>query len=139
MRTTITCALVLALILLMSPSAKRQSSDTLEQRVEQLEKTVLKDSYHPERTVVVRLANVEKTMESLVKDRDDAKSEARDRDSSSRSLVELAKQSDLLQRRLKAMEEQLSRNNPRDLDREVDQLKHDLDRLAARLRQLEAK
>jgi DNA repair exonuclease SbcCD ATPase subunit len=137
MRTTLAGALVMALVLLMNSVLTDQSPEDLEQRVEQLEKTLLKDSYHPERTVVVRLANVEKTIESLNKDRDNAKS--LDRENSARLLVELEKRCDPLQRRVKSLEEQLSRNDPHDLNRDLDRLKDDLARVETRLRRLEAK
>ena len=118
----------------------------LQDRVDILEKTVLSDPYHPTQTVLSRLTAAEKAIKELQKhDNDSAKVEVKDDESMQKSMAELQKDSDELNRRLKAAEDQLRRsaagdsNDLRDLKRTIDQLDRSVDDLKERVKRLEAK
>ena len=118
----------------------------LQDRVDVLEKTVLTDPYHPTQTVLSRLDVAEKVIKELQKhDNDSSKVEVKDDESMRKSLAELQKDSDDLNRRLKAAEDQLRRsgvgdaNDLRDLKRTIDQLDRSVNDLRERVKRLEAK
>lgn len=118
----------------------------LRDRVDVLEKTVLAHPFHPTQTVLSRLDVAEKAIKELQKhDIVSAKVEVKDGESLRKSLAELQKDSDDLNRRLKTAEDQLRRsgsgeaNDLRDLKRAVDQLDRSVDDLKERVKRLESK
>jgi hypothetical protein len=118
----------------------------LQDRVDVLEKTVVADPLHPSQTVLARLESAEKAIKELQKqDTTTAKAEGKDDESMRKSLSELQKDSEDVDRRLKSAEDQLRRtaaadtNEVRELKRSVDQLDRTIDTLQDRVRRLEAK
>lgn len=118
----------------------------LQDRVDVLDKTVLSDPYHPTQTVLSRLDVAEKSIKELAKhDNESAKVEVKDDESLRKTIAELQKDSEEINKRLKAAEDQLRRgaagdtNDVRDLKHSVDQLDRSLDDLKERVKRLEAK
>lgn len=131
------------LVLSYSPHATRaQAADDDElkrivERLELLETTVLRDAYHPSRTVVSRLTDAEKEIEDLQKSvtatvKTDAKDNAALRD----ALTALQKESDQLSRRTKSLEDQLGKHGD---NRELTEIKRAMDRFERTLDDLESR
>ena len=142
-------ALLVALIVKPTPVLGAGDDDELKQlreRIETLEKTVLTDPFQPKHTVLARLTAAEDAITVLQKH--DAAAEkvgAKDDDAIQKSITELRKTSEVIERRLKSVEDQLHRNGPadandlRDLKRSMDTMTRNVNDLKNRVKRLEAK
>ncbi len=142
-----TIAILVALKLGGEPARAGEKEDritTLTERVELLEKLIIKDSFHPDKTVLARLESVEENVKGLTKSGVvDGKADDKAQNDLQRSLKETQRNIEQIERRLKAAEQDKPAGGDtadlRELRRDLKNVQSTVDALGDRVRKLEAK
>ena len=115
-------------IFLTGRPAPAAEADPLEKRVAELERVVLRDAFHPDASVVDRLAKVEKSL-SLA-----GPGDLRSPDDLKKALLKLEAANDTTDRRLRTLEET---HKPSDADRAVRESREKVQDAAKQTKELE--